>query len=105
MVLTGVNSARDMVFAPAGQRPTYVGHDLRTLHTESATAAIAPQPAWHTDVVGDRIVVSAGGPDDGDGLSVVRAAAVAVWQAGPAAPQLAAGDDTARAALQRWALL
>ena len=31
MVLTGVNSARDAVFAVPEQRPTYIAHDLRAL--------------------------------------------------------------------------
>ncbi len=105
MVLSGVNSARDTVFAPPGLRPTYLGHDLRTLHTETAAAAVVAQPAWHTDVDGERIVVGTGCADEGDGLSVVRAVAAAVWDSGRPAPQLAAADDTARAALQRWALL
>lgn len=105
MVLSGVNSALDTVFAPPGLRPTYLGHDLRTLHTETTAAAIVAQPAWPTAVDGERIVVSAGCPDDGDGLSVVRAVAAAVWDSDRPAPQLAAADDTARAALQRWALL
>ena len=105
MVLTGVNSARDMVFAPAEQRPTYLGRDLRTLYTDTASAAIAAQPAWRVDVDGDRIMVAAAGADDGDGLSVVRAVAAAVWAAGSTDPKLCAADDTARTALRRWSLL
>ena len=34
MVLTGVNSARDAVYAEPAQRPTYIGHDLRSLHQD-----------------------------------------------------------------------
>ncbi len=105
MVLSGVNSARDMVFAPPGQRPTYVGCDLRTLHTDTGSAAIGPQPAWRVGADGGRIVVGAAGAGDVDGLSVVRAVAAAVWDADGAAPEVCAADDTARAALQRWSLL
>ena len=34
MVLTGVNTARDAVYAEPAQRPTYIGHDLRSLHQD-----------------------------------------------------------------------
>lgn len=106
MVLSGVNSARDLVGATVEQRPTYVAHDLRALHTDPATAAVTAQPAWRTDVDGARITVSANGADPGqDGLSVVRATARAVWDIGTSDVTVVAGDDTARAALQRWSLL
>ncbi|MRT32654.1 HAD family hydrolase, partial [Xylella fastidiosa subsp. multiplex] len=48
--------------------------------------------------------VRATGADAGDPLSVVRATAHAAW-AGGGSVTVAAGDDTARAALQRWSLL
>ena len=54
------------------------------------------------------VTVSATGADpDDDGLSVVRATARAVWDARArrAADQVLAGDDTARAALERWSVL
>ena len=50
-------------------------------------------------------VFAAAGADDGDGLSVVRAVAAAVWAAGSTDPKLCAADDTARTALRRWSLL
>jgi hypothetical protein len=56
----------------------------------------------------DAVTVTATGADPGDdGLSVVRATARAVWDADRSGGPLAirAGDDTARAALDRWALL
>ncbi len=105
MVLCGVNSARDMVFAPPDQRPTYVGCDLRTLHTDTGSAAIVAQSAWRVGLDGGRVVVSAAGSDDVDGLSVVRAVAAAVWQVDGFQPEVCAADDTARTALQRWSLL
>ena len=70
---------------------------------------MAPQPAWRVDVDHDgTATVSATGADPGaDGLSIVRAAASALWAAQPSAepPRLRAGDDTAGAALRRWSLL
>lgn len=105
MVLTGVNNARDTVHAVPDQRPTYLGADLRSLLSDAEGLAIAEHPAWKTDAGPDTVTVTATGQDPGDdGLSVVRATARAIWDAdGPRTVQ--AGDDTARAALQRWSLL
>jgi glycerol-1-phosphatase len=114
MVLTGVNSALDAVYAKPVQRPTYIGHDLRSLHQEGDLLAVGPQSGWHIDVGRDAIVVGGSGldngPDDGDGLSIVRAVADAVWGTQNSDCQgqqvrIEAADDQARAALQRWSLV
>jgi glycerol 3-phosphatase-2 len=105
MVLTGVNTARDAVYATPALRPTYIGEDLRCLVRDADALAVRSQPAWATGVGPDAITVTATGTDpDADGLSIVRAAARAVWDDGKCLP-IQAGDATARAALQRWALL
>lgn len=108
LVLTGVNSAQDAVHAVPAQRPTYIAADLRSLHQDPDLLAVAAQPAWHVDTGDEAVTVSANGDDhDGDGLSVVRAVASAVWEANfdGRTVSIEAGDDTARAALQRWSLL
>ena len=56
------------------------------------------------------MTVSGNGPDDGDGLSIVRAVASAVWGAQVADShgrpvRIEAADDRARDALQRWSLV
>ncbi len=81
MVLTGVNSARDAVYAVPEQRATFIGHDLRSLHQHADELAVGPQSAWHIDTADDAITVSTAGDDEGDGLSIVRAVAHAVWSA------------------------
>jgi HAD superfamily hydrolase (TIGR01450 family) len=107
MVLTGVNTARDAVYAKPEQRPTYIGHDLRSLHQDSKLLAVGAQASWHVDTGEKAVTVSGTGDDDGDGLSIVRAVASAVWSApfdgGPA--RIEAADDRARDALQRWSLV
>ena len=109
MVLTGVSSARDAVGAIAEERPIYLGHDLRALNVAAGRLAIGAQPQWDVKVDGTTVTVAAGQPEDeaADGLSVVRALASAVWDAELAgsAFTVAAADDTADAALQRWSLL
>jgi glycerol-1-phosphatase len=104
MVLTGVNNAADMVHAAAGSRPDFVSEDLRSLHTDAVTLRIAAHPAWQIDAAGSTITVRTTGADPGDPLSIVRATAHAAWATGGPVT-IAAGDDTARTALQRWSLL
>ena len=106
MVLTGVNSARDAVYAVPEQRATFIGEDLRSLHQHAKELAVGPQSAWRVDAADDAITVSAVADDDGDGLSIVRAVAHAVWSRDLEGHTVAvkAGDDTANDALQRWCL-
>jgi glycerol 3-phosphatase-2 len=106
MVLTGVNTARDAVYAQPAQRPTYIGHDLRSLRRDAKLLAVAPQSVWKVDVGAAAITVSADGQDqDSDGLSIVRAVANAVWAVDGRPVRVEAGDDRAKDALQRWSLL
>lgn len=110
MVLSGVNSARDAVYAVPRQRPTYIGHDLRCLHQGASLLAIGSQPGWSVDVADEVVTVNANGDQHGDDLSVVRAVASAVWDADcPDLPgrrfSIKAGDDRARDALAGWSLL
>ena len=110
MVLSGVSTARDAVYAEPVQRPTYIGHDLRSLHQDGRLLAVGPQPGWRVDVGDEAVTVSANGDRQGDDLSIVRAVASAVWggqysdfQGRPV--RIEAADDRARDALQRWSLV
>lgn len=108
MVLTGVNNARDAVFAIPEERPTYIGADLRSLLSDAESLAVAAHPAWKIEVGAESVTVTASGQDAGaDGLSVVRAVARAIWDAPPSGTRLplVAGNDVAHAELQRWSLL
>ncbi|WP_416349056.1 HAD-IIA family hydrolase [Mycobacterium xenopi] len=108
MVLTGVNSARDAVYALPAQRPTYIAHDLRSLHHNAVELEVAPQSVWRVDARDGTLTVSTNGDDNaGDGLSVVRAVAWAVWDAqlDAAHIRIQAADEQARNALKRWSLL
>jgi glycerol-1-phosphatase len=108
LVLTGVSTARDAVYAPPACRPTYIGHDLRSLHQDASLLEVRPQPGWRVDLGDGEVTVSTnGGRDDGDGLSIVRAVAAAVWgtEVADRPPRVEAGDDEARDALRRWSLV
>lgn len=108
MVLTGVSTAGEAVYAPPAQRPTFIGTDLTALDLDAAALAVATQPAWRTEWSTDgAVVIRATGADPGpDGLSVVRATARAVWDTAAVGQsvRVEAGDDTARAALRRWSV-
>ncbi|HEX2212272.1 MAG TPA: HAD-IIA family hydrolase [Mycobacterium sp.] len=107
MVLTGVSTADDLVRADVWGRPTYLAADLRSLSAPAETLRIGPHPAWRVDIEPSGVVVHFTGRDRGDQLSIVRATASAVWNAGLEGPTLtvSAGDDTTHQALQRWSLL
>jgi hypothetical protein len=107
MVLTGVNTAADMVYAIPEERPNYVADDLRSLNDTASTLRIAPHPAWRVEVAPDAVTVHWTGQDTQDPLTVVRATASAVWGAGLDGRSftVTGGDDTAHQALERWSLL
>lgn len=107
MVLSGVSTAAEVVHADPEQRPTYIGADLRDLHSPAQGLAVAEQPAWRIEVGDGAITVLSTGAHPGDALSVVRATAHTLWNTDGEVRhiEVRAGDDTARAALQRWSLL
>lgn len=105
MVLCGVNSAADAIWAAPSARPVFLGEDLRALTADADILRVATHPGWGIDVDADAVTVHATGADTGDALSLVRAVAAAVWEAGIEARPLVAGDDTARRAARRWRLL
>ncbi|BBZ33351.1 HAD-IIA family hydrolase [Mycolicibacterium confluentis] len=104
MVLTGVNTARDAVFAVPEQRPTHLSETLTGLHAPAGDLEVAENAAWRVTVSdGVATVTSAGAAVDD--LAVVRAVARAVWDAQDGQVVSVRGDDDdAAAALARWAL-
>ncbi|HYO03146.1 MAG TPA: HAD-IIA family hydrolase [Mycobacterium sp.] len=107
LVLTGVSTAADMVYADAAERPTYLAEDLRSLYADSDTLRVAPHPAWRVEVGLQEATVHSTGSDAEDSLSIVRAVASTVWGSSLDGVQFAilGGDDRAREALERWSLV
>lgn len=106
MVLTGVSTAAEAVHAGPDERPTFIAADLRSLHADAQTLAITEHPGWRVTPGDSAVTVTATGNDRGDELSVVRATARAVWDLdADDAVAVRAGDEVARAALDRWDLL
>jgi hypothetical protein len=108
LVLTGASSARDTIAAVPEQRPAYIAADLRSLHDDAEVLAVAAQPDWRVHISGATATVASARPGTGgDGLSIVRTLARAVWDADfdNRSFSVEPGDETAREALQRWSLL
>jgi len=104
MVLTGVSTALDAIYARSAQRPSYIARDLRSLHENGELLAVGPQEGWQVVVAAEAATVTATGDQQGDELSIVRAVASAVWGAklDGQRPRIEAGDERAREALNRW---
>ena len=103
MVLTGVSSADEVIFAAAHERPTFIADDLRALRDAPDRLRVAPQPGWHVVAGTDQITVTAADDPDGDVVSVLRAVAAAVWDESehPTRRPIVADDDAARDVLRR----
>jgi glycerol 3-phosphatase-2 len=104
MVLTGVNTAIDAVFAPIPQRATFISYDMRGLLDPTERLRVTAQDGWCVQVGSTEIGVTAtGSSSDDDGLAIVRAIADAVWREEdtPRRRALVPGDDPARVALER----
>ena len=105
MVLCGVNSAADAVWASSERRPVFLSVDLRALTAQDAAVLrVEPHPGWHVEVADDSVTLTATGSDAGDALSAVRAVAAAVWAADIDQRPIVGADDAARQAVQRWSL-
>jgi HAD superfamily hydrolase (TIGR01450 family) len=107
LVLSGVSTAEDAIRAKVGERPNYIAADLRSLYSSADALRVGPHPAWRITIGADTVTVHNTGSEPRDPLTVVRALANAVWNAGLDGPGFAivAGDYVARKALERWSLL
>ena len=106
MVLSGVNSAEDTIWAVAEQRPDFLAEDLRALTAQdSDLLRIARHPGWDVDITDRGVTVTSTGADPGDELSMVRAVAAAVWASDIERKPIVGGDGTARQAVERWSLV
>jgi glycerol-1-phosphatase len=107
LVLCGVSTADETVRAAAGERPDYIAADLRSLDDKPDALRVGPHPAWRIEIGASVVTVHTVGDEPRDTLTAVRAIADAVWKSGLDGEPftIAAGDHTARKALERWSLL
>ncbi|TKV56178.1 HAD-IIA family hydrolase [Nakamurella flava] len=113
MVLTGVNTAADLLAAPPERRPTHVAFDLRGVldadRVRSLTDTQEPEPhSWRVTVSDTALELSSADSRTGDDLSdgAALAALAALVRQGWASEvtEVRAADDTAAAALRRCGL-
>lgn len=115
MPLTGVNTAADVLTAPAARRPTYVSFDLRGLVDPTRAVELAAdtdEPCWSVDS-GDTATLihcSVDTPkqphDDALALSLLAVLTRRAWKSDEAVPleTFVAGDSRTRSALTRLCL-
>jgi glycerol 3-phosphatase-2 len=100
LVLTGVSTPMDVLRAPAGQRPDFIGADLKVLSRPASDSVVGPVAGWSAYIDGDDLVLcsssSTGAPCD-----ALRAACSAAW-AEPTFTRVLAGDDGAATVLRQW---
>lgn len=80
LVLSGVSTAADVIFARPEMRPTYLAGDICGLAVSAESLRIGPQPGWHVEVDDDAVTLRAANGQAQEGLSVVRAVAHAMWR-------------------------
>jgi hypothetical protein len=83
VVLTGVSQPRDLLSARAGERPTYVGADLRALTRAAPDVEVTESEAHCGDVTvtvtGDVTRADGRSAPHTDGLDGLRAACALAW--------------------------
>lgn len=112
MVLTGVGSAADVLFAPVGERPDHVADDLRGLHLPHSATVIGEQPGWKVRVGEGVLELSADAarpqPDFTEAraatLGALRALCAAWWPLGSGPVEVRAEDSASADALRELAL-
>jgi glycerol 3-phosphatase-2 len=92
LVLTGVSTARQVLDAPAAQRPTYVAADLRILTGDLASAHVedGDLAGWSVRRDGDGLHLSGQGDD---AMAALRALCRSAWSGGEAEEGLAVSGD------------
>ena len=78
-VLSGAHGVRDVLRAPPGDRPRYVGHDLGALLEPHPTPTDRPDGTWVCGAASARVDAGALVLDGTPGLDQFRAACCAVW--------------------------
>lgn len=78
-VLTGVSGPKELLRAPAHQRPTFIAASLRDLHCEADELRPGAQGGFHARVEGAELVLS-GGADSRDPVEGLRTALSVAWE-------------------------
>ncbi len=99
LVLTGVTDAAQLLAAPVGQRPTFVGADLAALFQDPEVLRIAARPGWRCTVTDGELVLHGDSTEPGTPQDALRALCHHWWAEAGGVPVVTAADDAAAAAL------
>ncbi|WP_243794102.1 HAD-IIA family hydrolase [Saccharopolyspora gloriosae] len=113
MVLTGVGTPADVLFAPVEERPDHVADDLRGLHLPYSSTVIGEQSAWKVRVDEGSLELSAGTAQSQSDATDARAAALgalralcaAWWPLGSGPVEVRAEDSASGNALRELGLV
>ncbi|MCA1190220.1 MULTISPECIES: HAD-IIA family hydrolase [unclassified Saccharopolyspora] len=107
MVLTGVGTPADALFAPVELRPEHIADDLRGLHLPHEVSAVGDQPDWKVRVADGVLELSAASdrPESSGtrehALGALRALCAAWWPVGSGQVTVRSADSTSTDALRR----
>lgn len=104
LVLTGVTDAADLLAAPAGQRPTFVGDDLTALAQDAEALRIGARSGWRCTITDGALVLHGDSAEPGTPQDALRALCHHWWAVAGGVPTVMAADDTAAAALSAMGL-
>lgn len=99
LVLTGVTEAADLLAAPAGQRPTFVGADLAAVAQDPEVLRVGSRPGWRCTITDGMLVLHGDPAETGTPHDALRALCHHWWAQAGGVATVTAADATAAAAL------
>lgn len=100
-VLTGVSGPWALVAAPASERPTFIGDDLRSLFEEADDLRPGQQGGFIASLSGQTVVLS-GGDMGATPTQALRTVLAVCWGTDVLGLQVRAASNAAEAALDAW---
>lgn len=102
LVLSGAATPTDVLAAPHGQRPTYIGADVTSITRQREALEVGELPAWYIEPGDDALYVHSRGADD-DAVALLRALCPAAWRLGM--NRVVPCDERSRALAEELSLL
>ncbi|MGL4305705.1 MAG: HAD-IIA family hydrolase [Mycobacteriaceae bacterium] len=107
LVLTGVSTAREVIFAQPQLRPTFIGADMLALNAATDSLRVHKSLHWHVDIDRSHVHVRSNVDSNPEDASIVCALAATVWaQQSPefSGQSFVPLDELAARALSKWSL-
>lgn len=104
LVLTGVDRPANLLTAPPGLRPDYVGNDLTALSVGRGDIEIRERDGWKVSERGGSLELTATSDDTAEPLTALCALCATWWQRGSGSVEVRAADRRSAAALSALGL-